>query len=263
MPAHAHKQDVRCAFDNAASTYDGAAHFQRLICDRLVGRLREAAPALAPAHVLDAGCGTGHGARELARLWPQAQVIGLDFARGMLAIARRTESPHHAVCADLEQLPLHTACIDVWFSSLALQWCDPQCAFDEARRVLRPGGLLVTATLGPETLFELRQAFDGIDRHTHVQPLSAGARIAETLQSAGFEILVASSEPVVLFRPDVRTIMQNLREIGAATVAARRHGMLGRRAWQTIVERYEARRTPAGLPVTYDALYLIAAKATA
>lgn len=263
MPAHAHKQDVRCAFDNAASTYDGAARFQRLICDRLVGRLREAVPALAPTRVLDAGCGTGNGARALARLWPQAQFIGLDFACGMLTIARRTESLDQVVCADLEQLPLSAAYIDVWFSSLALQWCDPQRAFDEARRVLRPGGLVVAATLGPETLFELREAFDGIDGHTHVQPLSVGARTLQALQLAGFKILVASSEPVVLFRPDVRTVVQDLREIGADTVAARRHGMLGRRAWQTIVERYEARRTPAGLPVTYDALYLIAAKATA
>jgi SAM-dependent methyltransferase len=44
----------------------------------------------APRRVLDAGCGMGHGLRELQRLWPQATVHGLEWSRPLAwAAARR------------------------------------------------------------------------------------------------------------------------------------------------------------------------------
>ena len=40
-----------------------------------------------PKRVLDAGCGLGHGLRELHRLWPQAQIHGLEWSRPLSALA--------------------------------------------------------------------------------------------------------------------------------------------------------------------------------
>ena len=40
-----------------------------------------------PHRVLDAGCGLGHGLRELRRLWPQAQIHGLEWSRPLSWLA--------------------------------------------------------------------------------------------------------------------------------------------------------------------------------
>ena len=61
------------------------------------------------------------------------------------------------------------ASVDLVFSNLMLPWChDPETVLREFRRVLRRDGLLSFATFGPDTLRELRDAWAGIDGHTHV-----------------------------------------------------------------------------------------------
>src|SRR5271157_6399570 len=42
-----------------------------------------------PETILDIGCGTGRLLRKLAVRWPEAQLIGIDPAEGMIAVARR------------------------------------------------------------------------------------------------------------------------------------------------------------------------------
>ena len=49
---------------------------------------RGSSTALEPRVVLDAGAGTGEGARALKRRYPRAQVLAVDFAPEMLGIAR-------------------------------------------------------------------------------------------------------------------------------------------------------------------------------
>ena len=66
------------------------------------------------------------------------------------------------LAGDLEQLPLADASLDLYWSSLAIQWCDPLAVFREARRVLRPDGRLAVSTLGPATFHELREAFTAV-----------------------------------------------------------------------------------------------------
>jgi malonyl-CoA O-methyltransferase len=77
---------VRRAFGRAASTYDAAAALQREIGARMAQRLDYV--KLAPALVLDAGCGTGEAIGELGIRYPSARVVALDNALPMVAAAR-------------------------------------------------------------------------------------------------------------------------------------------------------------------------------
>ena len=71
--------------------------------------------------------------------------------------------------ADAEALPLVNDSVDLVFSSLALQWCyRPDHLFAELARVLKPGGICVFTSLGPDTLRELRAAWAAVDAHQHV-----------------------------------------------------------------------------------------------
>ena len=76
-----------------------------------------------------------------------------------------------AVKANL--MSLAEASIDMLFSSLCLQWvAELPRALTGFRRVLRPGGLLLFSTFGPDTLGELRDAFQLADAGDPVTPFA-------------------------------------------------------------------------------------------
>ncbi len=97
--------------------------------------------------VLDVGCGAGQTLLQLAgRVGPEGQVIGVDVAPLLLAIARqRTEALAQVrlVEADAQTLDLPTASVNAVFSRFGvMSFHDPVAAFTNLRRVLRPSGVL-------------------------------------------------------------------------------------------------------------------------
>lgn len=260
-----HKRAVRRAFDRAAASYDAAAAVQREICTRLAHFATDHPPAGAVARILDAGCGTGYGLPLLAAQFPAAHRVAVDFAPAMLTRlvqgsgARPGTSP---LCADLEALPFSDAAIDLVWSSLALQWCDPGLALAELARVLRPGARAWLATLGPHTLWELRDAFTAIDSAEHVIAFHSLERWLAAAAQAGLALQACDNAASFALGPDLHSLLRDIKAIGAHSVgAARRRLPLGRAAWRALETRYERhRRDDALLPATYDVIYLVLAK---
>lgn len=254
------KQRIRQAFDQAATTYDAAAEVQRDVCDRLAASVVQAGVELTPDAIVDAGCGTGYGARWLRQRWPHARLTLLDFAPRMLAIARTQNAAAAVICADIEALPLAEHSMAVYWSSLAWQWNDPHRCLSEAARVLKAGGMLAVATLGTGNFPELRYAFANIDNYSHVLAPPAPEHLLAHCQAGGWRIRFWQRQPVRRYYPDVRTLLQSVKAVGAREVEQRRPTPLSRTAWQAINARYEQLREPAGLPLTYDGVWLIATK---
>lgn len=243
------KHLVRASFGAAATDYDAVAQIQRRIADQLIRSVTAADT------ILDAGCGTGYVALQLERRFPGTRVLRLDAAWPM---CRQAGAP--ALCADIEALPLADECCDAYCSSLAWQWTRVQHAASEAFRVLRPGGTLHVATLGPDTLYELRDAFASVDAHAHVREFDTADACHQALRSAGFHAISVRTGPQVLYADSVSRIMRELRTLGASTLKERRQGLLGRAAWQRLTENYEHHRQPQGLPSTYDVIHLTATR---
>jgi len=254
-----HKRAVRRAFDRAAPSYDSAAAVQREICGHLAAFAAPHGPSGPVSRVLDAGCGTGYGLPFLARRFPGAACIALDFAPAMLArLVPASGTAPAALCGDLEALPLADASIDAAWSSLAMQWCDPSVALAELARVLRPGGSAWIATLGPRTLWELREAFGAVDDADHVIAFHPLARWIEAATGAGFSVQASDNAPAWATGTDLRHLLHDIKAIGAHSVGAgRRRQPLGRAAWRTLEARYETHRRADGLLVaTYDVIHL-------
>ena len=263
-----HRQ-VRRAFSRAAHGYDGAAALQREVGARLSETL-DYLDDRAPEVVVDIGCGPGHAAVAMQKRWPRAQLIALDLALPMLQETRRNAGggglPRFlggarrpdAVCADARALPLRDASVDVLYSNLCLQWVeDLPAVFAGFRRVLKPGGLLLVSTFGPDTLFELRGAFAEADNTPHVSLFPSIAQFGDALIAAGFKDPVLDRDEFTLKHDDLGDLMRELRTLGATNaMRERRRSLTGRARFARAAQAYEALRGDDGrLPATWEVVY--------
>ena len=256
------KRRVRASFDRAARGYEEVAVLQREVGRRLMERLELV--RIAPATVLDAGAGTGELSAEIGRRYAAAHTVLLDLSPAMLATARRRGSlierwrrKRSFVCADVERLPLATGCVDLIVSNLMLQWCnDLEGALREFRRVLRPGGLLMFTTLGPDTLRELRASWRAVDGHVHVNAFIDMHDVGDALIRTGFADPVMDREDIVLTYEDVPALMRELKALGAHnSTGGRPRGMTGRGRLARMMAAYEGFRREGRLPATYEVVH--------
>lgn len=259
------KRLARRSFERAAATYDAAAVLQNEVCRRMLARLDYI--KIDPAVIVDAGSGTGNALDGLLARYPKARVVALDLA---LAMARRARARQPwwkgllgggtrlaAVCGDIERLPVATGRAGMVWSNLALQWMvEPEHAFSEMHRALAPGGLLLFSTFGPDTLKELRAAFQTVDRHTHVHRFIDMHDVGDMLVASGFADPVMDMEVVTLTYAGVRELMRDLKAIGARNMTlGRRAGLGGRSLFEQVGRNYEAFRRDGRLPATFEVVY--------
>lgn len=255
---HISKRKIRRAFDRAAGAYDEAAVLQQEVCNRLLQRLD--CIRLSPSWVLDAGAGTGEAVQALLRRYRNARLVVLDISEQMLAQA----SAHggllrkpYAVCADIEHLPLADASIDLVFSSLTLQWCnDIEATFAGIRRILKPGGLFMFTSFGPDTLKELRDCWSRIDNAVHVNRFDDMHDVGDALLRAGFADPVMESEMITVNYATLDRLIADLRGIGAnVTADGGRRGLTTPALLAQLRAAYEAYRCDEVLPASYEIIY--------
>jgi malonyl-CoA O-methyltransferase len=253
------KQCARRTFGKAAASYDAAAVLQHETGQRMLERLDYV--KLQPQRVLDIGCGTGMATEALLKRYPKAEVLALDFALPMLAHTRkrgRWLRRPRCLCGDLDHLPVASQSVDLVYSNAAIQWShDPAGAIAEMHRVLRPDGLLMFSSFGPDTLRELRHAWSEVDGFEHVHGFLDMHHYGDMLMSAGFADPVMDVEHMRLTYENVRDLMRDLKAIGAANAAhGRPRGLTGRARLQALGQAYEQFRDPDGrLPATYEVVY--------
>ncbi len=110
--------------------------------DRRLKMIREAAPQLATARMLDNGCGLGVYSAKLRQFAPA--VFGLEYEFERAEAAGRRLDPALIVCAAGEDLPYPDETFDVILSNEVIEHVrDDRAALAEMARVLRPGGRIV------------------------------------------------------------------------------------------------------------------------
>jgi len=144
----------------------------------------------------------------------------------------------------------------IW-SNLALQWCnDLPATFAELHRVLKVDGLLMFSTFGPDTLKELRLAFNGVDSHNHLNRFTDMHDIGDRLVACGFADPVMDMEVMTLTYGDVRGLMRDLKAIGAGNATVSRpSGLTGKERLARVARNYEAHRRDGKLPATFEIVY--------
>ena len=227
---------ARRAFDRARA-FESACFIHDEARTRLLERL--SLVRLKPTVAVDLGCATGRGAAGLAARYPGARVLAVDSSLRMLrAAAAGAPEAVRVLGGDAAALPLRAACVDLLLANLVLPWCRPDRLFAEAARVLTDGGALLFATLGPDSLQEIRAAFAAVDDRIHVHAAFDMHDLGDLALAAGLAEPVLDVDRIAVTYADVAGLVRDLRAVGAVNVAGgRRRSLTGRRRWSRFVER--------------------------
>lgn len=278
------RQHIKKHFSHAAPSYDDAAILQKTVAERVDERLE--LTTIETKVILDLGAGTGLLTEKVITRYPDAQIFAVDLSASMLKqAAPRLSKPRFPqlgeqfnqwlqncnitksfttlagatpINADVYQLPFAENSVDLIVSNLMLQWCDDlDTVFEEFRRVLRPEGLLMFTTFGPDTLKELRQAWRQADtEQEHVNQFIDMHDIGDALIRAGFGQPVMDMELFTLTYDKPIGVLKDLKAIGATNAnLSRRQGLMGKTRFQTMLNAYETLRENGKIPASYEVVH--------
>lgn len=254
---------IQRQFDRRAPAFAAHDFLFREAEARMLERLEVV--RLAPARVLDLGCGPGRSLAALARRFPQARVTGVDVAGLALAVAARAWGRPRApwwsgllgrgrahgpdlVQASFAALPFRDAAFDLLFSNLALHFApDPLSVFREWARVTAPEGLVMFSCFGPDTLKEIRALAPRWSRAPAVLRFVDMHDLGDMLLDAGYSQPVVDMEMLTLTYADAHKLLADLRAVTGNPLAARARGLTGRGRRTDLQDALASLRGPDGL----------------
>lgn len=261
------KQQVARHFSRAAHSYDEAATMQHYSNDHLISLLSQQIEPDKLTHCLDLGCGTGTGFQSLAQLNFE-NISGLDLSETMIEVCEEKVSNSPDLTgkvdlhiADAEQQPFDDNTFDAVFSNLMIQWCEqPDKLWQELSRVLKSQGLIAFATLGPNTMHELKTAWSKVDPLVHVNKFTPLDELTSSL-TPYFDIVAVEQTDYLQHFTSLTQLLRNLKAIGATNVnSGRGNGLGGRQKIRQLNNAYPRAFTDNidQLPLTYDLIWIVA-----
>jgi len=249
---------VQRRFDRAASRFDSADFVHSVTRDGLLRRLQPM--AIAPRTVIDLGSATGAGTRLLARRFRRAHIIATDLSRSMLELSaskRSWFSRTSAIQARADALPFADQSVDVVFANMLLPWLDdPARPFAEITRVLRKDGLFAFATLGPDSLDELRRAWHEVDDGVHVTRFPDMHDIGDAAVRAGLRDPVLDVDRLSVTYKSAATLFHDLTAVGGRnTLQNRRRSLGGAGLVKALADALDGQRRDGLLTLNLELVY--------
>jgi malonyl-CoA O-methyltransferase len=259
------KEYKRKSFNRAATTYDSFAILQDTISNKLFDRLKKI--NLSPLEILDLGCGTGTNGVNLKKQYEKSRIINYDFSENMLSEARLKQkifilnqinpSPYSYICGDIEAIPLKENSLDLVWSSSTLQWCNElDLVFNQVKKILKPGGLFIFSTFGPNTLNELREITENLFNEKRTSTFIDIRNVDNLLIDSHFSNPVLEVENFTMTYNEVGKLFMDIKSIGATNGnISKAKGLSGRSFTKKIIEKYEEYRKNKLLPASYEVIY--------
>lgn len=251
--------EISKAFNKQAGEYERAAIVQKEIGERLFERLQYL--KISPKRILDLGCGPGLFSGELKKMFPKAQVVGLDLAHSMVVESKKKQSWRRKwslVTGDMRHMPFATGMFDLVFANQVIHWAYPlPQVFRELNRVMNVNGCLMFTIPGPDTFKELKIAWSGVDQHAHVNEFIDMHDIGDCLMTEQFLEPVMDMELLSVHYETVIKLLKALKLQGIKNINTNRNqGLTGKASWNQFMQHYEKLRTEQGkYPLTYEVVY--------
>ncbi len=250
--------DVRRRFDRAASDFDAFDFVHTVTRSGLLARLE---PIVIEAKtVVDLGCATGSTCKPLAKRFRRAHIIALDLSANMLHQVRRRQSwlaKYSLLHANAAAIPLADHSVDIIFANQLLPWIDDSAMlFTEVARVLRQNGLFVFASLGPDSLSELRQAWQRADVGVHVNRFPDMHDLGDAAVRAGLTDPVLDVDRLSVTYQDAGALFRDLTGCGARNSLANRNNALsGKGRFDTMTAALEQHHKDVPIGLDLELVY--------
>ena len=194
----------------------------------LAARLAQLAASYAPQRWLDIGCGEGYYTAQIADSLPEADGYALDISREAVKRACKRAPQLNWLVASMARVPLADASCGLLASVFSpLDW-------QEAKRLLAPGGGLLRMGPTREHLMELRQKlYDEVrdyDDQKHLELIPPGMHLAHS-ETLSFRLLLDSEQA----RADLLAMTPH----GWRASAERRAAVIAERFEVTVAIRYD------------------------
>ena len=240
-----------------SSNYLESAIVQKEIISRLIKRL--SLINISPRKIIDLGAGIGLSTECLLNQYSKSEFYMLDNSLAALKNKIFNNENVFSICGDFKSIPLESNTFDFVFSSSALHWeLDINSSFKEIYRILKPGGLFLFSTYGPDTLIELRSSWAQIDNKKHVNDFYDMHDIGDLMLNLNFMDTVVDSEQIVIQYDSVIQLQKDLRNIGSKVVHDdnKNQKLYGHNRMLAMYQEYEKFRAKNGnLPATYEVIY--------
>ena len=242
---------------NIAEKYIDSAIVQKEIINRLMQRLSFF--NLSQRKVIDIGSGVGLSTKKLIELHNKSDFYMLDSSLKSLEENIIKKKNVFKVCADYTKIPYESNTFDFVFSSSALHWeLDIHSSFKEIFRILKPGGLLLFSTYGPDTLIELRSAWAQVDSNKHVNDFYDMHDIGDLMLNLNFIDSVVDTEKIIIQYENIRQLQKDLKNIGSKVLPGedKSKNLSSISGMKSMYKEYDNFRLKSGdLPATYEVIY--------
>lgn len=181
--------------------------------------------------LLDVGCGAGMFCQMVAALG--ANVSGLDATEPFLAVARERVPQGDFRQGDMEDLPFAENKFDIVTGFNAFQFAEsPLNALRQARRALKPDGMLAVAIWGKPEEAQVAVCLSALGRLVPEQPAgapgpfawSAPGMLQPLVEQAGFEALRTDEVDCLWVYKDFKTLCRGLLSSGPGAAAVQEVG---------------------------------------
>ena len=133
---------------------------------------------------------------------------------------------------------------------------DPISVLRELSRVLRDEGLLLFTSLGPDTLYELRESFLAVDHHPHVHDFLDMHHVGDWLKELSFGDPVVDREVITIAYGDLFLLFADLKRLRTNNqLINHSRGLLSRNSWKKMLLRYEQFKKEDYYPATVELIF--------
>ena len=254
------KSAILSQFSVAVKTYDSASVLQQTIANELIARIDVVGAT--SDRLLDLGSATGYLGRSLKKKLPSIWVVEVDMIADMVFESAKNDPASDAIISDAEKLALADESMPLILSNLLLHWCDIEVVLSEVARVLEIGGVFLFSTFGPDTLVELRSAWDEVDQYPHVHPFVDMHNLGDALVMTGFSEPVLDIDRFTITYRDVQQLISDLRNSGGVNALVdRRRFFTGKERYAQFIANYDGQRDMEGtISSTWEVIYGVATK---
>ena len=229
-------------FSAAAESYADLSELQVGIAE---GLLKQIPCPCMPRRVLDLGCGTGEMAIGLSQLFPDAKIVAVDIAPGMLEVATERVSKSNIAwhcCDRFEEIT--TEPYDLVVSSSALQWMQPiPEVVEKVFNAVADGGVFLCSVMLLGTYQELHSVRAEVA--PEVRPLLAlpdFSEVCESFAAVGFDLEWAEYRRVEQSYGSARSFLERIRKQGfTGGPLSQGYRFLTRGELQRVLAQYQSR----------------------